>query len=114
MEETTLLRLSRRSLLRSGLLWMSSNLLTKRVSFAEQPAASTGAAQKWTIGNDHIERTISYAAAGLRTERLSDLSTQVDFIAPDKLRLDMAREFAQRKKNTAGRSNWRPAGSARL
>jgi alpha-galactosidase len=90
MDKTTLLSLSRRKLLQNGLLWMSSSLVVKglspEVAFAE-------AEQRWIIGNDCIARTMTFhAPSGLLTERLSDLSTQVDFIAPEKLRT--AREFS--------------------
>jgi len=53
------------------------------------------AGETWTIGNDLIARTVTFQPkTGLFTEQLSDLSTHVDFILPEKIRMDMAQEFS--------------------
>jgi len=47
--------------------------------------ASSAVSQSWTIGNDQVERKITFApASGLFTERLADLTTHTDFILPGK------------------------------
>jgi len=50
--------------------------------------------QTWTIGNSEIERTLTFSAAGLVTERLSDLKTHTDFIQPDKIAKELSPEFS--------------------
>jgi alpha-galactosidase len=46
-------------------------------------SASYGLSQSWTIGNDHIERTLRFdPATGLATERFTDLESHRDFISP--------------------------------
>ncbi len=54
----------------------------------------TSAAQTWTIGDDQIERTVTFNASGLYTQKFSDLITHTDFIAPGKLRLGLSSEFS--------------------
>jgi alpha-galactosidase len=57
--------------------------------------ASSAFSQSWTIGNDRIERKVTFdSASGLFTERLSDLKTHTDFIVPGKPRRISAREFS--------------------
>jgi hypothetical protein len=54
--------------------------------------ASSAFSQSWTIGNDRIERKVTFdPASGLFTERLSDLKTHTDFIVPGKPRRISAR-----------------------
>jgi hypothetical protein len=51
--------------------------------------------QSWTIGNDQIERTVTFdAATGLVTQRLTDLTTHTEFIPPAKPARRPALEFA--------------------
>jgi alpha-galactosidase len=53
--------------------------------------------KSWTIGNDLISRTVTFGPkTGLLTERLSDLATRSDFIRPETIRTDLAREFSFR------------------
>jgi alpha-galactosidase len=62
-----------------------------------KPAASSpqGPAQTWIIGNELIERIITFQPkAGLFTERLRDHSTDTDFIWRGKARWRAAREFS--------------------
>jgi alpha-galactosidase len=59
------------------------------------PLVCFAAPRTWTIGNGEIARTMTFSeASGLYTERLSDLRTHTDFIAPGALRMDMAQEFS--------------------
>ena len=59
------------------------------------PLVSFAAPRTWTIGNGEIARTLTFSeTSGLYTERLSDLRTHTDFIAPGALRMDMAQEFS--------------------
>jgi alpha-galactosidase len=47
--------------------------------------SSSALSQSWTIGNDLIERKVTFhPASGLVTERLADLTTHTDFILPGK------------------------------
>jgi alpha-galactosidase len=57
--------------------------------------ASSALAQSWTIGNDLIERKVTFdPASGLVTERLADLTTHTDFILPGKPGKTSAPEFS--------------------
>jgi hypothetical protein len=48
-------------------------------------SASGAVCQSWTIGNDQIERTVTFdSASGLVTQRLTDLTTHAEFIPPVK------------------------------
>jgi alpha-galactosidase len=60
------------------------------------PAFSTALAESrtWTIGNQEVERTMSFSSSGLVTERWSDLKTQTDFISPKSLKPELAPEFS--------------------
>ncbi len=57
---------------------------------------STAAAESrtWTIGNQEVERTLSFSSSGIVTERWSDLKTRTDFIGPKSLKAELAPEFA--------------------
>ncbi len=47
-------------------------------------SASGALCQSWTIGNDRIERTITFdSSSGLLTQRLADLTTHTEFISSD-------------------------------
>lgn len=47
-------------------------------------SASALSGQTWTIGNEQIERKVTFApATGLVTERLFDLSTHTEYIGPE-------------------------------
>src|ERR1700761_6331908 len=51
--------------------------------------------QSWTIGNDQIERTLTYdSATGLMTQRLTDLATHTDLIPAGKPARRPASEFS--------------------
>ncbi len=50
----------------------------------------------WTIGNQEVERTMSFSSSGLVTERWSDLKTRTDFINPKSLKPELAPEFSFR------------------
>ncbi len=53
--------------------------------------ASCAFGQNWTIGNDRIERTITFdSAAGLMTQRLTDLTTHKDLISAGKPGLELS------------------------
>ena len=57
--------------------------------------ASSALSQSWTIGNDQIERKITFdPASGLLTERLADLTTHTDFILPGKPGRTSVQEFS--------------------
>lgn len=57
--------------------------------------ASSALSQSWTIGNDQIERQITFdPASGLVTNRLADLTTHTDFILPGKPGRTSAPEFS--------------------
>ena len=59
-------------------------------------AFSTALAESrtWTIGNQEVERTMSFSSSGLVTERWSDLKTRTDFINPKSLKAELAPEFS--------------------
>ncbi len=58
-------------------------------------SASGAFCQSWTIGNDQIERTLTFApATGLVTQRLTDLTTHTDLIPAGKPARRPALEFA--------------------
>jgi alpha-galactosidase len=58
-------------------------------------SASGAVCQSWTIGNDQIERTVTFdSASGLVTQRLTDLTTHTEFIPPVKPARRPALEFA--------------------
>ena len=58
-------------------------------------SASGGVCQSWTIGNDRIERTVTFdPASGLVTQRLTDLTTHTELIPPAKPARRPALEFA--------------------
>ena len=60
-----------------------------------EPTGDDGGVESWTIGNDLLARTVTFQPrAGLFTQQLSDLSTHVDFIQPEKIRMSMAQEFS--------------------
>ena len=53
--------------------------------------ASCAPGQNWTLGNDRIERTITFdSTAGLMTQRLTDLTTHKDLISAGKPGLELA------------------------
>jgi alpha-galactosidase len=57
--------------------------------------ASRALSQSWTIGNDQIERKITFdPASGVFTERLADLTTHTDYILPAKPGQSSAPEFS--------------------
>jgi alpha-galactosidase len=57
--------------------------------------------QSWTIGNDRIERRVTFdPASGLVTQRLTDLSTHTEFIPPGKPGLEFS--FACNGKTLTG------------
>ena len=57
--------------------------------------ASSALSQSWTIGNDQIERKITFdPVSGLVTDRLTDLTTHTDFILPGKPGRSFAPEFS--------------------
>jgi alpha-galactosidase len=58
-------------------------------------SASGALCQSWTIGNDRIERTVTFdSATGLVTQRLTDLTTHTDLILSGKTIRRPALEFA--------------------
>jgi hypothetical protein len=58
-------------------------------------SASGALCQSWTIGNDQIERTVTFdSATGLVTQRLTDLTTHTDLIPSGKTVRRPALEFA--------------------
>jgi alpha-galactosidase len=64
-------------------------------------SASSALCQSWTIGNDRIERTVTFdSATGLVTQRLTDLTTHTDLIAVGKPGLEFA--FACNGQNLNG------------
>jgi alpha-galactosidase len=92
---------SRRSLIQSGLLMAAGSvsgpyLFGAGASADDKPEAGSEK-NSWTIGNDLISRTLTFQPkTGLFTERLSDLATRTDFIRPETIRKDFAREFSFR------------------
>ncbi len=64
-------------------------------------SASCALCQSWTVGNDRIERTITFdAVSGLVTQRLTDLSHRTEFILPGKPALEFS--FACNGKTRTG------------
>lgn len=64
-------------------------------------SASSALCQRWTIGNDRIERTVTFdAATGLMTQRLTDLTTHTDLIPAGLPGLELA--FACNGQNLNG------------
>lgn len=92
---------SRRSLIQSGLLMAAGSvsgpcLFGAGASADDKPEAGSEKSS-WTIGNDLIARTVTFGPKiGLLTARLSDLATRADFIRPETIRKDFAREFSFR------------------
>ncbi len=90
--------LSRRRVLRNGVLLMASGSL--RVSgglssplAALQSAGSEG--QRWTIGNELVQRVVAFEGkSGLFTQQLSSLATKKDLIQTEDLRRGRAQEFS--------------------
>jgi len=96
MEDSSRTPISRRKLIKSGLIVTAGiglrGLSGESAHTQELDGLTT---KRWTIGNDRIQRVlVCDAKKGLFTERLSDLGTRVDFIQPEKLRMDMAQEFS--------------------
>jgi len=91
--------ISRRKLIEGGLLVAAgcaaeSSALVARAEARDTPVADSGGAS-WTITNDLIARTVAFdPVSGLWTQRFSDLVTHVDFMRPETLRRDLAREFS--------------------
>jgi alpha-galactosidase len=58
-------------------------------------SASGALCQSWTIGNDRIERTITFdSSSGLLTQRLADLTTHTEYISPGKVTRRPPSEFS--------------------
>src|ERR1700734_1984407 len=58
-------------------------------------SASGALCQTWTIGNNQIERSITFdASSGLVTQRLTDLTTHTEFITSEKPTPRPALEFS--------------------
>jgi alpha-galactosidase len=58
-------------------------------------SASGAFGQSWTIGNDRIERTVTFdSVSGLKTQQIADLTTHTDFISPGKLGRRSTAEFS--------------------
>ncbi len=99
-EEEKNIWLSRRRVLRDGALLMASGSL--RVSralgaplFGLQSVAGEAGGQRWTIGNELVQRVVAFQAqSGLFTEELSSLATDRNLITPGNLLRSMAQEFS--------------------
>jgi alpha-galactosidase len=99
MHEVKNTLLNRRRLIQNGLMMAVGGVglpdLFSEPAEARYPSNPSAAGETWTIGSDRIKRTVRFKPGlGLFTERLSDLATNVDFIVPGKLRMDMAAEFS--------------------
>ena len=99
MHEVKNTLLNRRRLIQNGLMMAVGGVglpdLFSEPAEARYPSNPSAARETWTIGSDRIKRTVRFKPGlGLFTERLSDLATNVDFIVPGKLRMDMAAEFS--------------------
>jgi alpha-galactosidase len=91
--------ISRRSLIRAGFLvatgsswepWASAGM-----RLSNQPSSSGGGAQRWTIDNGIVSRTVNFEpGAGLVTQRFSDLSMGATFIVPVATLGSMDSEFS--------------------
>ena len=91
--------LSRRRLIRNALMVASWGIglpeLVCKMAMAREPVQPDSALQTWIIGNELIQRVISFKPRkGLFTERLFDLATHADFIVPREVRANMADEFS--------------------
>ena len=96
MKDAQKLWLSRRQLLRDGVLVTSGCACAPLISFAQ-----ANESKSWTIGNDHIKRVITFQSGkGLFTTQLSALSTNTDFIAPGQTHMPVAQEFSFRCDET--------------
>lgn len=99
MRDAEKILVNRRSLIRNGLL-MAAGCAWKPRAFGlragpQDHAGAQSAVDSWTIGNDRIERKVTFRPkTGLFTEQMSDLSTHADYIVPGKIPINMAREFA--------------------
>src|SRR4029077_5763562 len=59
------------------------------------PILAHAAPQTWTIGNDEVQRTITFREdTGLTTERLSDLRTRTDYITQPHPSHNVQQEFS--------------------
>ena len=96
MKDAQKLWLSRRQLLRDGVLVTSGCACAPLISFAQ-----ANESKSWTIGNDRIKRVITFQSGkGLFTTQLSALSTNTDFIAPGQTHMPVAQEFSFRCDET--------------
>lgn len=98
MESSDRSRITRRRLVQDGLILTSGiasgTLLAGRAE-AQADTPDAVHAQRWTIGNEQIERVVVFTpGVGLYTEELTDKTTGATFIVPGKLRKDMAIEFS--------------------
>ena len=99
MIEASSALVSRRSLIRNGLLFVTNCVWTPW-AFGSALATSGSSnvddsGRSWVIDNGLISRTVTFQPkVGLFTERLSDLSTRADYILPATIRMEMAQEFS--------------------
>lgn len=103
MTESGMAPLSRRSLIRNGLL-LATNLVWTPWVLGGEPDADTSqdeSRKAWVIENNSILRRVVFRPdKGLYTEQLSDLETRADYILPQTVHLDasgwsfMAAEFS--------------------
>jgi alpha-galactosidase len=92
MKDASIGLLSRRKLIRNGVL-MASACAGRPWSIALD--ASEQSAQSWTIGNDRIMRTVTFEPGrGLFTERISALAPRAEFILPGNAREGIAQDFS--------------------
>jgi alpha-galactosidase len=99
MRNATGTLISRRELIRTGALVTSGCALMPwgfaGASETQETSNGADASQSWTIGNDRIQRLITFQPkSGLFTEQFSDLATQTDFTFLGKNRAGVGQEFS--------------------
>lgn len=92
---------SRRRVIKNGLVLAAGTAalpdLFGELARVQAQSTSDTDVQTWTVGNDRIERTITFRPGlGLLTEQLSDLVTHMSLIVPGKLQMNMGKEFSFR------------------
>lgn len=105
MSESGMALVSRRRLIRNGLL-LATNLAWTPWALrgqSESNASTDDSHKAWTIENEAImRRVVFHPGKGLYTEQFSDLETHADYILPETVRLNatgwsyMAQEFSFR------------------
>jgi alpha-galactosidase len=99
MENKNVTSISRRHLLQTGAILASGSIavpgLLTELAQAQARRPSAAGVQRWTVGNEQIERTLSFTPGeGLTTDNLTDSMTRTNFIHPTTSGRLMTYEFS--------------------